>query len=276
MFPLPLASVSDSGTLFWLGVFIVLSLVALGLLGGGVLALLRWNHLRTAGDEEFRARLDGPVELSGTASPASDGDSFAAAATGTECLISELDVQMYESSKNGGSWRTRESRTTTRPFHVETPGGTFRVEPDGAELVLETHIVAELDGGEEATGRTAEVLDALNIERSTGSVGAGPVELDYGDETRIREHRLDVGESVYVAGTAHTDDDTVGGFGGPDAVVREQTDRSLSERLFGFPFVVGDGGEDAIQWHFLKRGVTYLALGLATASLLAVVATSAV
>jgi hypothetical protein len=247
-------SVSDPTTLLLVAGLVVLGLLVLALLAGAALMMLRWRHLSAADADTFRATLSGPLELVGTASVPPGGDSFRAGVSATECLVSELEVQTYESgSKGGGSWTTQESRTTTRPFHVETAGGTVRVEPDGATLVLDTRTVAELDGGEDATGRTAAVLEAIGVKRTTGSVDLGVTTLDYGDRTRLRERRVDVGETVYVAGTAVTDDSAVGGFGGPDAVVRELTGRSRLASLLAFPFVVGDGGETAVRRYFLKR-----------------------
>lgn len=247
-------SLSDPLTLLLVVALLILGLLVLALLAGAALMLVRWRHLSVADAEQFRATLSGPLELVGPASVPPDGDSFRAGVSATECLVSKLEIQTYESgSKGSGSWTTQESRTTTRPFHVETAGGTVRVEPDGAALVLATETVAELDSGEDATGRTAAVLDAVGVKRTTGSVDIGITKLDYGDRTRIRESRIDVGEDVYVAGTAVTDDPAVGGFGGPDAVVRAATGQSRLDSLFGFPFVVGDGGETAVRRHFLKR-----------------------
>jgi len=260
---LPLAASLDTGTLLLLGVLVVLGLLALALLAGSALMFLRWRQVSASDADQFRTTLSGPIELVGTASPAPDSDSFRAGVSGTECLVSEIDVQTYQSSgQSGGSWVTEESRTTTRPFHVETSGGTFRIEPDGATLILATETVDELDGGEDATGRTAAFLDAIGVERTTGSVDLKITKLDYGDRTRITEGRVDVGEEVYVAGTAVTDDPTVGGFGGPDAVVRARPERSRTERLFDFPFVIGDEGENAVRWHFLKRALAFAAVAL--------------
>jgi hypothetical protein len=259
----PLGASPDTGTLLLLSVLVVLGLLTLALLAGSTLMLFRWRQLSASDADAFRATPSGPVELVGPASPAPESDSFRAGVSGIECLVSEIDVQSYQSSgQSGGSWVTEESRTTTRPFHVETPGGIFRVEPDGARLVLDSNIVDELDAGEDATGRTAAFLDAIGVERTTGSVDLKITKLDYGDRTRIREGRVDVGEEVYVAGSAVTDDPTVGGFGGPDAVVRARPDRSRLQRLFDFPFVIGDGGEKAVRWHFLKRALGFAAVAL--------------
>jgi hypothetical protein len=241
-----------------LGILVVLGLVVLALLAGAAVMGYRWRQLSVSDAEAFRSTLSGPVELVGPASPAPDSEPFRAAVSGTECLVSEIEVQTYQSSgQGGGSWTTEESRTTTRPFHVETAGGTFRVEPDGASLVLDTEIVDELEGGEDATGRTAAFLEAIGVERTTGSVDLKITKIEYGDNTRIRESRVDVGEDVYVAGTALTDDPTVGGFGGPDAVVRAQQGLSRFQSLLAFPFVIGDGGEKAVRWHFLKRALLF-------------------
>lgn len=254
----PLASVSDPGTLLLVGVLVLIGLAVLALLAGAGVMLFRWRQLRASDADAFRSTLSGPVELVGPASTPPDGDSFRAGVSATECLVSEIEVQTYQSdTDSGGSWTTQEARTTTRPFHVETPGGTFRVEPEGATLVLDTETVDRLDGGEDATGRTAAFLDAVGVKRTTGSVDLGITKLAYGDKTRVRERRVDVGEEVYVAGTAVTDDPAVGGFGGPDALVRAQTDRSRLASLFGFPFVIGDGGESAVRWHFLKRALWF-------------------
>jgi len=245
------------------GVLAICSLGALAFFGAGVLSLSRWRHLRKATTDRFRASLDGPIEVGGSARPASDSDSFQAAVSGTDCLVCEVKAQRYDSSsKGGGSWVTDEFRTTRRPFVVDSPAGAIRVEPDGADLVLDESIVDKLGGGEEATGRTAAFFDAVGIDRTTGSVDVGIAEVDYGTEYRVREGRVDVGEDIYVAGTALTNDPTVGGFDGPDAVIRAPTDRSLSERLFGHPFVIGDEGEQAVRQHFFRRGLMFAGFGV--------------
>lgn len=256
----PLAT--SPATLIPAGIAALCILAALAFLAGAAISLSRWRHLRQADADQFRASLAGPIELVGPTSATEDADPFRAAVSGTECFVSEIEAQEYQSSgQGGGSWTTRESRTTTRPFLVDTAAGTIRVEPEGAELLLDTATVEELDGGEAATGRTARFLDAVGVDRSVGSVDIGITELDYGSRCRIRESRVDVGEEVYVAGTAVTNDQTLGGFGGPDAVVRAQPDRSLQERLFGFPFVVGDEGERAVRKHFFRRGLIFLGFG---------------
>lgn len=240
------------------------ALLALALLGAGVLAFSRWRHLRAEATERFRVSLTGPLEITGTVQPADDADPFHAAVSGTPCLVSEIEAQVFKSEgKGNASWTTAESRTTTRPFVVESAAGRVRVEPEGADLVLDPQTVDHLEGGEEATGRTAAFLDAVGVERTSGSVDLGITELDYGSRFRVREGRVDVGEEVYVAGTALTNDPAVGGFGGPDAVIRAHSDRSLRERLFGFPFVIGDGGESAVRRHFFRRGALFLVFGLA-------------
>jgi hypothetical protein len=261
--PPVLVALDDPLSLLTLGVVVLCALAALAFAGGAALSLSRWRHLRQSTADQFRASLDGPIEIEGPAEPAADSDSFQAAVSDTACLVCEIEAQRYDTSgQGGGSWVTQESRTTVRPFHVDSPAGTIRVEPEGADLVLDSPIVAELDGDEPATGRTAAFLDAVGIDRSVGSVDLGIAELDTGDRYRVREGRVDVGERIYVAGTAVTNDPAVGGYGGPDAVIRDPTDRSLSERLFGHPFVIGDEGEAAVQRHFFRRGLIFAGLAV--------------
>lgn len=257
----PLAA---TGSVPWF-LFVLLAaalLVGLAFLGTGLLALWRWRVLSRDEADQFRAGRDGPLEVTGTATPTDDLTPFTAAVSRTTCVVCEIQAQKYETDQHGGSWNTIESRTSVRPFIVESPVGDIRVEPDGANLVLDEEIVASVDSGEEATGYTAAFFDAVGVKRRTGSLDVGVTDIEYGGKYRVREARVDVDEVVYVAGHAMTDDATVGGYGGPDAVVREQTDRSLSQRLFGFPFVVGDGGEATIRRHFRRRGFGLTLAGL--------------
>jgi hypothetical protein len=260
--PLPLVPL-QSVPLFVVALLASGFLIGLVLLGAGVLALWRWRVLSAGEANQYRAGLDGPLEVEGPANPTEDADSFTAAVSRTECLVCEIETQRYESTQHGGSWNTVESRTTTRPFVVTSPVGKIRVEPDDANLVLDWDVVNELGRKEKATGYTAAFFDAVGVTRRTGSIDIGVADVGYGSRYRVREARVDVGESVYVAGEATTDDPTLGGYGGPDAVVRGQQDRSVTERLFGFPFLVGDGGERAIRRHFRNRGLLLTSLGVA-------------
>ncbi|WP_340099787.1 hypothetical protein [Salinibaculum salinum] len=237
-------------------------LVGLAFLGTGLLSLWRWRVLSRGDANQFRAGLDGLLEVTGPAAPTDESTPFTAAVSRTACLVCEIQAQKYETSQHGGSWNTIESRTTVRPFVVDSPVGDIRVEPDGANLVLDEEVVASVGRGEEATGHTAAFFDAVGVEHRAGSLDVGVTDIGYGSKYRVREARVDVGEDVYVAGHATTDDETVGGYGGPDAVVREQADRSVNQRLFGFPFVLGDGGEATIRRHFLRRGVGLTLAGL--------------
>lgn len=257
----PLAA---SGSVPWL-LFVLFAgavLVGLAFLGAGFLALWRWRVLSQEDADQFRAGLDGPLEVTGPAAPTADSTPFTAAVSRTTCLVCKIQAERYETDQHGGSWSTIESRTTVRPFIVESPVGDIRVEPDGANLVLDEEIVASVGGGEEATGYTAAFFDAVGVKRRAGSLDVGVTDIGYGDKYRVREARVDVDENVYVAGHARTDDRTIGGYGGPDAVVREPANRSLSQRLFGFPFVIGDGGEETIRRHFRWRGVGLTLAGL--------------
>lgn len=258
---LPLAA-SDSVPWFVFVLFAGALLVGLAFLGTGLLSLWRWRVLSRDEANQFRAGLDGPLEITGAATPADDSTPFTAAVSRTRCLVCEIQAQKYESDQHGGSWNTIESRTSARPFIVESPVGDIRVEPDGAKLVLDEEIVASVGRGEEATGHMAAFFDAVGVKRRAGNLDVGVTDIGYGNKYRVREARVDVDEDVYIAGHATTDDETIGGYGGPDAVVREQGDRSVSQRLFGFPFVVGDGGEATIRRHFRRRGFGLTLAGL--------------
>jgi hypothetical protein len=241
----------------------VLALCTLACVGGLAVSLSQWRHLWTSTADEFRNSLDGPIEVTGPAQSASDSEPFYATVSAAECLLCQIEAEHYQSSGDGDrSWVSVESRTTTRPFVVESPAGTIRVEPTGAQFELAAQTVDHLSGDEPATGRTATFLDAVGVDRSVGSVDLGIVSLGTGDRYRIRERRVDVGEAVSVAGIADTTDPTVGGFGGPDAVIRAPTDRSIRERLFGYPFFIGDGGERALAASVLKRAGLFAVFAL--------------
>lgn len=272
-FPLvPLQSVPPFAVALFAGGF----LVGLGLLGAGALVLWRWRVLSADDANQYRAGLDGPLEIEGSVTPTADADPFTAPVSRAECLVCEIEAQKYQSSQHGGSWHTAESRTTARPFVVDSPVGEIRVEPEGADLILDTETVNELGPKDEATGYTKAFFDAVGIERRSGSIDIGITEVGTGSKYRIHESRVDVGESVYVAGQATTDDPTLCGYGGSDAVVRASTGRSLTDRLFGFPFIIGDGGEGAIRRHFLWRGLALAGGGVVATALVAVLASTAV
>ncbi len=256
--PLVLLQSVPFGIVFLYGFAFSLALVPLGI---GGLSLYRWHVLSQDEANQYRATVDGPIEVAGTVQ-AADSDPIRASVSATECVVCEIEAQRYVSGQHGGDWRTVTSRAERHPFVIDSPLGTVRVEPEAADLVFEDEVVAEVEKGEEPTGRMAGFFEAVGVDASEGTLAdLAPSNTLFGSKYRVVERRVDIGEDVYVAGTASRDADVTVGFDSPDAVIRALEDPSLTQRLFGLPFIIGDRGEQAVRGHFWRRGLLFTAGG---------------
>lgn len=172
--------------------------------GGRRLPLL--YHLYTGDPVSIRDLVyhEGPVEVEGTARI--DEDCATAVFSGTDCLAYEYEVQEYQSSGNSSSWQTLKQGGRAVPFLVEDATGSVLVEPTAPELHLESWRF-RVEGGEEPPERIANFIDLVDeVDSQQQSLNLVITELDYGNDQRFIERRLEPGEPVYVYGTVERAD----------------------------------------------------------------------
>lgn len=242
---------------------------AIGLLVGGVFVVVGAYQLWKAGSE-FRTvyhilRNDpvairelptrsGPVEVEGTARIADDHDTVESIFTETECLAYEYEVEEYQSSGRNSSWQTLDEGSEHAPFVVEDRTGSVRVRPDNAEFRFEDHRL-RVDGGEQPPERIGRYIERTgDVDPQTKSLNVVVTELNYGNDQRFTERRLDPGEDVYVYGTVGRGADSEWGSRLVDAAVEDGE---------GVPeFVVSDTSEEGTARRIGKSAFWKAAAGL--------------
>jgi hypothetical protein len=184
----------------------------------------------------------GPVEIEGTAAVADDHDPVQSIFTETPCLAYEYEVEEYRSSGKSSSWHTLDQGSSAVPFVVEDETGAVRVRPDDAEFRFEDHTL-RVDGGEEPPERIREYIDRTDdVDPQDKSLDVVVTELNYGNDQRFTERRLDPGEDVYVYGTAGrgpggewgsrlVDAVVENGPGIPEFVVSDTTEAETARRI---------------------------------------------
>jgi len=231
---------------------------------GGVLAL--WQayrelrpvyHILTNDPISVRdlSTRSGPVEIEGTARPTDDHGVVHTPFTDTDCLAFEYETQEYQSHGQGGSWKTLDEGGTWVPFLVEDDTGMVRVDPAGAELHFEEHSL-KVRGGDDPPDRIAEyIAETDDVDPQDKSIDVVVTELNYGNSQKFIERRLDVGEHVYVYGTAGR---APAGEWGSRLVDAEVGDGEAVPQ-----FVVSDTSERGTAWRIGKGALGWLAFGLA-------------
>lgn len=196
----------------------------------------------------------GPVEIEGTVAVADGHDPVRSPFTDTECLAYEYEAEEYQSRGDDSSWRTLDEGGEQVPFRVEDDTGAVRVDPAGADFRLEEHAI-RVDAGEEPPERIARYVAATDdVDPQEGSVDLVVTELNYGNDQRFVERRLDPGEEVYVYGTARR---APGGGWGSRLV-----DATVGDGDAVPAFVVSDTSERGTAWRIGKRAVSMVAFGL--------------
>ncbi|QSX00124.1 E3 ubiquitin--protein ligase [Haloterrigena alkaliphila] len=229
--------------------------------------------LRVEPDSVFDATDGGRVELRGTAQPVEEGRLVRAPFTGTPCLAYEYEVEQYDSSGKGSSWRTIDSGEGYVPFLLDDGANSMLIEPPGADFRLEADERIDVDGGTappERIARFIEATDAVDCQNTT--VDLRVFELTTGADRRFRERRLEPGETVHVLGTARYDT-TVSRAAGQinaavgvdDAALAESRWIRLRHSLFGDPFVVSDSSERRLGLRSGGSGLLSLAVGVLAA-----------
>jgi hypothetical protein len=236
------------------GVFLV---VGLFILGRGVGEFRKVYHILTNDPVSVRdlPSRTGPVEVEGRARPADDHEPVRSLFTDTECLLYEYETQEYRSSGKHSRWKTIDEGMRGVPFLVEDDTGAVRVEPAGADLRFADHTI-RVDAGDRPPDRVARYVAATDdVDPQDGSVDLGVAELDYGNDQKFIERRLDPGEDVYVYGAARRGSDTEWGSRLVDAVIED------GEAVPAF--VVSDTSERDTAWRIGKRAVAMTLFGLA-------------
>jgi hypothetical protein len=189
---------------------------------------------------------DGPIEVKGTAI-AEDDQTVESPFTETACLAYEYEAQELKSSGQSSYWETLDEGSQSVPFILEDESGRVRVDPAGATLELEDHTL-RVSGGDEPPARIQQYIrETDEVERDTGSVDLLVTELDYGDDQRFIERRLDVGETAHIYGGVEPRQSGEWGSGLVDVVVTadETTDT----------YVISDSSEWRVAYHAGKRAL---------------------
>lgn len=205
------------------------------------------------------ARKSSPAEIEGTARPTDEGKTVFAPLTQTECLAYEYEAQELKSSGNNNYWETLDEGGASAPFLVEDDTGAVRIDNSEAALHLEDH-TTRVKSGEEPPPTIAQYISRTPDVDRTQTVNLIVTELDYSNDQRFIERRLDIGESAHAYGTVER------------APTGEWGSRLVDAQLTAdeeTPLVVSDSSERGTAWHIAKRplvgtavGVVFLAPGL--------------
>jgi hypothetical protein len=191
---------------------------------------------------------DGPVELRGTARPDTDRPEsdqlIRAPVSETPCLVYEYEAQERRSSGQSSHWRTLDEGHNAISFFLTDDTGSVQVRPTGAELHLEEHTV-RVPGGEEPPERIAQYIsetDEIDFQQNTLDLRV--TEIEYGNDQRFIERRVDPGESVHVYGVVES---APAGDWGSDQVPARVAEGIES------PLVISDGSERETAWRVARR-----------------------
>lgn len=203
---------------------------------------------------------DGAVELRGAAVP-DDGQTVETPFTETACLAYEYEAQELKSSGQSSYWETLDEGGQSAPFVLEDETGRVRVDPEGATLELDDHTL-RVSGGDELPARIQQYIrETGEVERDTGSVDLLVTEIDYGDDQRFIERRLDAGETAHIYGGVEPRQGGEWGSALADVVV-------TADETTG-TYVISDSSEWRVAYHAGRRalvpaisGVLALGLGL--------------
>ena len=201
----------------------------------------------------------GPVEIEGRAVEGDDG-TVEAPFTGSRCLAYTYEVEELRSSGKSESWQTLDTGMDGVDFVVDDGTGRVLVNPDGADIHLESHSVT-VPAGTELPDRLAEYVAATDaVDPQDRTVNLLVTELNVGNRQRFTERRLDVGEDVYIYGLARKGPAVEWGSNLVDALVGDGEGTPV--------FVISDTDERGTAWRIARGGLWRVGLGI---GLLAVV-----
>ena len=195
----------------------------------------------------------GPVEIEGRAAEGDDG-TVEAPFTGSRCLAYTYEVEELRSSGKSQSWETLDTGMGGVDFVVDDGTGRVLVDPDGADIHLESHAVT-IPPHTELPERIARYVAGTDaVDRQDGVVDLKITQLEVGNKQRFTERRLDVGETVYVYGQATRGPSVEWGSSLVDALVGDGDATPV--------FVISDTDERGTAWRIARGGLWRAGLGL--------------
>jgi hypothetical protein len=195
----------------------------------------------------------GPVEIAGRAAEGDDG-TVTAPFTGSQCLAYSSEVEELRSSGRSQSWQTLDSGMDGVDFVVDDGTGRVLVNPEGADIHLESQSVT-VPAGTELPDRLAEYVAATDaVDPQDRTVNLLVTEITIGNRQRFTERRLDIGEDVYVYGQADGGPAVEWGSDLVDAAVGDGGDTPV--------FVVSDADERGTAWRIARGGLWRAGVGV--------------
>lgn len=195
----------------------------------------------------------GPVEITGRAVEGDDG-TVTAPFTGSRCLAYTYEVEELRSQGKGQSWETLDTGMAGVDFVVDDGTGRVLVNPEGADIHLESQSVT-VPARTELPDRLAEYVAATDaVEPQDKTVTLLVTEMDVGNKQRFTERRLDVGEDVYVYGQARRGPSVEWGSNLVDAMVGDGDGTPV--------FVISDTDERGTAWRIARGGLWRAGLGV--------------
>ncbi|MBX0287376.1 GIDE domain-containing protein [Haloarcula salinisoli] len=196
----------------------------------------------------------GPVEIEGRAVEG-DAGTVEAPFTGSRCLAYTYEVEELRQSGKTQSWKTLDTGMGGVDFVVDDGTGRVVVNPDGADIHLESHSVT-IPPNTELPERIAQyVAENENVDPQDRVIDLKITQFEVGNNQRFTERRLDVGETVYVYGQATRGPSAEWGSNLVDALVGDGAGTPV--------FVISDTDERGTAWRIARGGLWRAGLGLA-------------
>ncbi|ELY61132.1 GIDE domain-containing protein [Natronolimnohabitans innermongolicus] len=249
-------------TLLWLGFAVV---AAIFLLIGGrdlrsVTHMLRSDTIDVGSLHGY----DGPVEIAGIARPDGDHGTVTAPFSGTACLVYTYVVEQEYTTSDDTSWKTLAQGREAVMFLVSDDTGAVRVDPVGATLSFEEHVMTVAPGEELPAELDQYIEETDAVEKQDRTMDLRITDLHVGHRQRFTERRLDVDETVYVYGQARRGPSAGWESDAVDAVVG--ADDAVPT------FVISDTNERTTAWRFARTGLLRVGIGGVIAVILLVYA----
>jgi len=207
----------------------------------------------------------GPVEIEGRAAEG-DAGTVEAPFTGSRCLAYTYEVEELRQSGKSQSWETLDTGMSGVDFVVDDGTGRVKVDPDGADIHLESHSVT-VPPGTELPERLARYVAANeNVDPQDRVIDLKITQLEVGNKQRFTERRLDVGETVYVYGQATRGPSVEWGSSLVDALVGDGDGTPV--------FVISDTDERGTAWRIARGGLWRAVLGVLLVGVVAVLTLS--
>jgi len=243
-----------TGDLLPLAVTSLFVVVGVVFVVGGLLHLLLSVRMWRVDPSDAGTVGHGTVELTGEVTAP---ETVAAPLTGTECVAYEVVVdRLRDGQRSDADRRLRE--TGSAPFQFSDATGVVGVDPEEAELSLDTHYETVVIPGEEPSERIASFVADRPELHDGDEDDPGVLTVAFGDRHRFVERRLEPGSDAYVLGVA----DATATVAGEQPAVRDAGGERFLEDYLTAPFVVSDTDETDTQRRFFISGLGNLLFGL--------------